>query len=121
MTVMVNRRNKSRNITRKEPSSEPANWETKILHNIQWDGNEAIINLYTSDRHIYITRNRGAHDFQGTFGVIISDGATPAITNHGKLYSPPFYESSYRSVAHGIRAGLTMLKHSSKTLNVEIP
>jgi hypothetical protein len=42
------------------------------------------------------------------------------ITNHGKLYSPELYESSYMSEAYGMLAGITTLNQVMKTLDVSI-
>jgi hypothetical protein len=92
-----------------------------MLANAEIRDQEKLIDLYTSDRDIYITSDGGAHDYQGTVGVIISDRATPVMMNHEKLYSPVSYESSYRSEAYGLLAGIKTLKYPINALGVNIP
>jgi hypothetical protein len=58
--------------------------------------------------------------YQGTFGVVLSDKANPILTNYGKLYSCEWYESSYRSEAYGMLAGIISLKHELTTTDARM-
>jgi hypothetical protein len=60
---------------------------------------EAFQRLCESERDICVASDGGVYEGQGTFGVVISDKATPVIVNYGKLYSMDLYENSYRSEA----------------------
>jgi hypothetical protein len=66
------------------------------------------------DSNIYIVSDGGVHNYEGTFGVVISDGTNPLIKNYGKLYSLDFYESSYRSELYSMLAGILTLQAASK-------
>jgi ribonuclease HI len=73
-----------------------------------------------SDNDIFITSDGGVYEYQGTFGVVISDKATPTLTNYGKLYSPELYESSYRSEAYGMLAGIISLNQAMETTEAHL-
>jgi hypothetical protein len=82
---------------------------------------ETLIDLYTSEKEIQVTTDGGVHKGNGTFGVIVSNKANPVVLNHGKLYSPKLYESSYRSEASGVLAGIITLQHPLEALNIQLP
>jgi hypothetical protein len=82
-------------------------WKSIILTHIEVTDCDTLFELCKSDWDIHITSDGGVHKCKGTFGVIISDKATPLVTNHGKLHCLALYESSYRSDAYGILAGIT--------------
>jgi hypothetical protein len=63
---------------------------------------------------IYIISDGGVFNYEGTFGVIISDGSLPIASNNGKLYSVDFVESSFRSEMYSMLAGILSLVYINK-------
>jgi ribonuclease HI len=70
--------------------------------------------MQQADSHIYIVSDGGVYNYEGTYGVVISDGTNPLIKNYGKLYSVDFCESSYRSELYAMLAGIITLQAVSK-------
>jgi hypothetical protein len=66
--------------------------------------------LTSTTSPIIIVSDGGVHNYEGTFGVVISDGIYPIVHNNGKLYSVDFFESSFRSELYAMLAGLLTLE-----------
>jgi hypothetical protein len=118
-TIIINRTNgRRRPTTRVEITDEEGNWEKCIMENLEITDKETFVQLCNSDRDFYITSNGGIYESQVTFGTIISDKVSPVVIIYGKLYTHNLYESSYRSEAYGMLAGLALQK-SLKIQNTE--
>jgi ribonuclease HI len=65
---------------------------------------------------IYIASDGGVFNYEGTFGVLLSDGLSPFAQNNGKFYSVDFCESSYRSELFAMLSGVLSYK-SLRTLS----
>jgi hypothetical protein len=72
--------------------SNRQDWKSVILQNMNIMDDSLAKELYKSDKDIHISSDGGVHEYQGTFGVIISDQASPVVINHGKLYSATSYK-----------------------------
>jgi hypothetical protein len=70
---------------------------------------------------IHIVSDGGVHKYQGNFGLVIAYKGDSLATNHGKLYSIEFYESSYRSKLYGVLAGLVSFHHLITALEITLP
>jgi hypothetical protein len=110
ITITINRTNERRRPWRNNNLQENDS-ETEILSNVDITDLNTLNALYKSDKNIYITSDGGVYNSQGTFGVVLPDEASLVMINHGKLYSPPLYESLYRSEAYGMLADLKMLQY----------
>jgi hypothetical protein len=66
--------------------------------------------LFNSETPIIIVSDGGVHNYEGTFGLTISDGVRLFANNKGKLYSVDFFESSFRSEIYAMLAGLLTLE-----------
>jgi hypothetical protein len=122
-TITTNRTNNRRRFPTKEDrelNQTERNWEWIILENATITDRQTLKNLYYSNKDIHITTDGGVFKSQGTFGVVISDKESPALVNYRKLYSPPFYESSFRSEAYGMLAGLKTFKYASNEINLQL-
>jgi ribonuclease HI len=62
------------------------------------------------DLTIYVASDGGVHNYEGTFGVIMSDGSSPFAKNHEKFYSVDFCESLCRSELFAMLAGILSFK-----------
>jgi hypothetical protein len=99
VTVKTGRRNGSSSIaqeTKPGTGNNKQDWLSTIIQNCNILNEErarALINHPTDP--IIISSDGGTHNYQGTLGLVISDGTTPLNINFGKLYSPVFYESSF--------------------------
>lgn len=69
---------------------------------------EAFLNklLYESDDNIIITTDGWVHDYNGTFGQVISNCTNPIVTNKGQIYSVNCLQSAYRCELYGILSGI---------------
>ena len=87
--------------------NEVEEWQHSFIKNLN-TLDESIIkkSLNNSNQSFYIISDGGVFQYDGTFGVIISDGINPIANNHGKLYSVEFFESSYLSELYGMLAGI---------------
>jgi hypothetical protein len=93
----------------------------KLKHNETWNSDfikhtviknvrslkELIVNSTTP---IIIVSDGGVHNYDGTFGQVISDRVRQLVHNKGKLYTVDFFESSFRSVIYAMSAGLHTLE-----------
>jgi ribonuclease HI len=76
----------------------------------------------------YIVSDGGVYNYEGTYGLVISNGDTIVAQNNGKMYSVDFYESSYRSELYAMLAGLLTFKaindeygmHQEKIKNIQL-
>jgi hypothetical protein len=59
---------------------------------------------------IYIASDGGVHNYEGTFGVVLSDGISSFAQNSGKFYSVDFCASSYRSELYAMLAEVLSFK-----------
>jgi hypothetical protein len=120
-TSTINRTNrKRRSALRANTMGREENWDTYILQNTEVTDLHMFIQLCKSDNNIYIVSDGGVYESQGTFGVVISDKASPVSINYGKLYSPNLYKSSYRSKAYGVLARLQTLKKSLQIHDIKL-
>ena len=83
--------------------------------------NEERVKIIAKDTvsKIHITSDGGVHNYEGTFGVIISDGSSPIVSTNGKLYIVDFFESSYRSEMYSMLAGIMTLNNINKHYNID--
>jgi hypothetical protein len=77
-----------------------------VIHDIQ----KVKTFLFDSAKSIIIVSDRGVHNYEDTFGLVLSDGANPIVKNNGKLYSVDFFESLFRSELYAMLACLLMLE-----------
>jgi ribonuclease HI len=92
-------------------AKDDLHWTDPFLdHTIIADTQKTIELMSKMDSNIYIVSDGGVYNYDGTFGVVISDGTNPLIKNHGKLYSLDFCESSYRSELYAMLAGVLTLQ-----------
>jgi ribonuclease HI len=87
-------------------------WEENLHRNLTLRKNidEIERSLLVERPKVCIITDGGAHEYSGTFGVVIMQQDEIIATNNGKLYSPEFYETSYRSELYAILAGLVSLR-----------
>jgi hypothetical protein len=74
----------------------------RMIHRDKWN-NDFIKNTVIKDMQrtkdllnnpetpIIIVSDGGVYNYEGTFGLVISDGARPIVQNKGKLYSVDFF------------------------------
>jgi hypothetical protein len=79
--------------------SKQLHWTNNFIENIRVTDGSKLKQLFSQEEEIkvYIASDGGVHNYEGTFGVVLSDGNSPFVQNNGKFYSVDFYESSYRS------------------------
>jgi hypothetical protein len=66
--------------------------------------------LLDLEKPITIVSDGGVHNYQGTFGLVISEGVRPLVKNKGKLYNVDFFESSFRSEIYAMLVALLTLE-----------
>jgi hypothetical protein len=66
-----------------------------------------------AESNVYIISDGGVYNYEGTFGVVVSDASNPLVKNYGKMYSLDFDESSYRSELYAMLAGVLTLQATS--------
>ena len=95
--------------------TEKIDWQTSMLTNLQVIQDDRIHIVAQDDASpIYIISDGGVHNYEGIFGVMISDGLSPIASNKGKLYSVDFFETSYRSEMYSMLAGIMSLHYLHK-------
>jgi ribonuclease HI len=110
-------------------TTTPPDWKTCFINNIIITDGPKLRNLISHyESTIYIASDGGVYNYEGTFGVILSDGSSTFAQNHGKFYSVDFCESSYRSELFAMLSGILSFKtlfpntetwrHSSITLKL---
>jgi ribonuclease HI len=101
--------------TNSASAKDDLHWTDPFLENtIITDTQKTTDLMSQDDSKIYIVSDGGVYNYEGTFGVVISDGTYPLIKNYGKLYSIDFCESSYRSELYAMLAGIITLQAVSK-------
>jgi hypothetical protein len=120
-TITINRTNDKRRPIRSNMDTVEVDWNSVIMAQANLIDEEAFKRLCESEQDIYVTSDGGVHEGQGTFGVVVSDKAHPLIVNYGKLYSMDLYESSYRSEAYGMLAGLRTLQNFLTMHYISLP
>ena len=83
-------------------------WYDSMIENYDTIDEEHLTNALQGDQ-IVIVSDGGVHEYQGTFGVVISNGTEQLATNHGKIYSVDFMASPYRSELYSMLAGIMTL------------
>jgi hypothetical protein len=74
------------------------NWKCCFIENtIVTDKHKLQTVLSQHEFTIFIASDGEVYNYDGTFGVAISDGNSILAKNNGKFYSVDFCESSYRS------------------------
>jgi hypothetical protein len=92
-------------------AKEDLHWTAPFLENTIITETQHTKDLMTqADSNIYIVSDGGVYNYEGTFGVVISDGSNPLVKNYGKMYSLDFCESSYRSELYAMLAGVLTLQ-----------
>jgi ribonuclease HI len=124
------RLNRQRNtlIAKFSPIMQPAriitkdslHWTTPFTENTIVTDDITFRRLFSQDEFtIYITSDGGVHNYEGTFGVILSDGLSSFAQNHGKLFSVDFCESSYRSELFAMLSGILSFKSLCETASLK--
>jgi hypothetical protein len=87
-------------------------WEQTICENISIRKTEEEMQQMKEIENINycIITDGGTYEYNGTFGIIITHDDSLLDTNYGKLYSPEFYKSSYRSELYLVLAGIITLR-----------
>jgi hypothetical protein len=86
-------------------------WNNHFIENTIVTDVQKIKELLTnSEAPIIIISNGGVFNYEGTFGLVISDDTSPIAQSNGKLYSVDFFESSFRSELYELLAGLLTLE-----------
>jgi hypothetical protein len=86
-------------------------WMDCFVENIKITDKDRLLQLFSQDElTIYIASDGGVFNYEGTFGVIFSDGVTSIAQNNGKFYSVDFCESSYRSEIFAMLSGIFSFK-----------
>jgi ribonuclease HI len=89
------------------------NWESIICQNLSLKQPLDDIKQrgQVANASFCIVTDGGTYEYNGTYGVIITHEETMIATNYGKLYSPEFYESSYRSEIYALLAGIVSFRY----------
>jgi hypothetical protein len=86
-------------------------WKNSFIGNTTILDNNKLKNFISQDEFtIFIASDGGVHNYEGTFGIAISDGTSLLATNNGKFYSVDFCESSYRSELYAMLSGVLTFK-----------
>jgi hypothetical protein len=84
-----------------------AKWNNHFIENtVITDVQQLKELLKNPETPIIIVSDGGVINYEGTFGLVISNGTNPIAKNNGKLYSVDFFESSFRSKLYALLAGL---------------
>jgi hypothetical protein len=93
------------------PIIDQPDWTKCFIENTHITNDQKLKTLLSNEEvTIYIASDGGVYNYEGTFGVILSDGASPFAQNHGKFYSVDFCESSYRSELFAMLSGILSFK-----------
>ena len=116
-TVKFSSNSSSNNIIISQDSVEE--WSDPMTTNLNIINEDRVKAIAQDDSvPLYIISDGGVHNYEGNFGVIISDGSSPIASTNGKLYSVDFFESSFRSEMYSMLAGIMSLRQIHKTYNI---
>jgi ribonuclease HI len=107
MTATFNNLDSDKNIIMKDLP----NWKDYFLKYTIITDKTRFQSLFSQETFtIIIASDGGVHNYEGTYGVVLSNGASQFATNHGKIYSVDFCESSYRLELYAMLAGILTFK-----------
>jgi hypothetical protein len=88
-------------------------WESAICQNLSLKRTHEDIQhcMSIAKANFCIVTDGGTYEYNGTFGAVITHEETMLATNHGKLYSPEFYESSYRLEIFALLEGIISFRY----------
>lgn len=95
-------------------------WSDPIISNLDIVNEDKLVLLAKDNsKPISIISDGGVYNYEGTYGLVTSDGQAPIASNNGKLYSVDFFETSFRSEMYSMLAGIISLVHINKQYNIE--
>jgi ribonuclease HI len=94
-------------------------WTKNFIKNTVVTDETKFKNVFSqSEFTVYIASDGGVHNYEGTYGIILSDGVSPFAQNHGKFHIVDFCESSYRSELYAMLSGILSFKSLCKLAEV---
>jgi ribonuclease HI len=116
--LRLNRKTKSLVATFNNPElsettikKEQSDWKNSFIGNTTILDNNKLLRFISQEEFtIFIASDGSVHNYEGTFGIAISDGSSLVATNNGKFYSVDFCESSYRSELYAMLSGVLTFK-----------